>query len=64
MHGVTAVVYRIANAPLTLQIAVGPENSDDVKVVQALASQLGRDFASVRLKPVITQRHGRERGPR
>ena len=52
--GVTAVSYKIANAPLVLQIAVGPENSDDVKVVQAIASQLGRDFASVRLKVITT----------
>jgi TRAP-type uncharacterized transport system substrate-binding protein len=52
--GIGAIVYRIANAPLTLQIAVGPKDSDDVKVVQAIASQLGRDFASVRLKVITT----------
>src|SRR5687767_1237722 len=52
--GIGAIVYRVSTEPLWLQIAVGPEGSEDVKIVQALASQLGRDSASLRLKVNVT----------
>jgi TRAP-type uncharacterized transport system substrate-binding protein len=52
--GVAAIAYMIANQPLTLTIAVGPESSEDVRIVRALSAQLGRDRSSIQLKPIIT----------
>jgi TRAP transporter TAXI family solute receptor len=40
--------------PVTLKIAVGPPNSDDQKLIQALAQTFSRDQSSVRLAPVTT----------
>jgi TRAP transporter TAXI family solute receptor len=40
--------------PVTLKIAVGPPNSDDQKLIQALAQTFTRDQSSVRLAPVTT----------
>jgi TRAP transporter TAXI family solute receptor len=40
--------------PVTLRIAVGPPNSDDVKVVQAITQAFARDHAHIRLRPIIT----------
>jgi TRAP transporter TAXI family solute receptor len=50
---VVGVIY-IEMRPVTLKIAVGPPNSDDAKVVQALAHAFMRERAYVRLRPVIT----------
>jgi TRAP-type uncharacterized transport system substrate-binding protein len=52
--GVGVIAYWIATQPLTLKIAVGPEGSEDLRIVQAIAAQLGRDRSSVLLSPVIT----------
>jgi TRAP transporter TAXI family solute receptor len=41
--------------PITLRIAVGPPNSDDVKVVQAITQAFARDHAHIRLRPIITE---------
>ena len=41
--------------PVTLKIAVGPPNSDDQKLIQALAQTFARDKSSVRLAPVTTE---------
>src|ERR1700712_617407 len=41
--------------PVTLKIAVGPPNSDDQKLIQALAQTFARDQSSVRLAPVTTE---------
>ncbi|MBR0869196.1 TAXI family TRAP transporter solute-binding subunit [Bradyrhizobium tropiciagri] len=41
--------------PTTLQIAVGPAGSEDVKIVQAFAQAFAHDGSAVRLKPVATQ---------
>jgi len=49
--GITYYVLR----PVTLRIAVGPPNSDDVKVVQGLSQAFARDHAYIRLRPVITE---------
>ena len=49
--GITYYVLR----PVTLSIAVGPANSDDVKVVQALSQAFARNHAHIRLRPVITE---------
>jgi len=40
--------------PVTLRIAVGPQGSDDIKLIQALAQTFARDRSSVRLTPVVT----------
>ncbi len=44
-----------ATRPVTLRIAVGPPNSDDVKVVQSLSQSFARDHASIRLRPIVTE---------
>jgi TRAP transporter TAXI family solute receptor len=41
--------------PVTLKIAVGPPNSDDQKLIQALAQTFSRDQSSVRLAPITTE---------
>ena len=48
--GAGAGVYLVLNQPTELTIAVGPPNSEDVRVVQAIATQLSRDQANVRLQ--------------
>jgi TRAP transporter TAXI family solute receptor len=40
--------------PVTLRIAVGPQGSDDLKLIQALAQTFVRDRTAVRLMPVVT----------
>jgi TRAP-type uncharacterized transport system substrate-binding protein len=47
--GVGAIAYYFLSQPESLRIAVGPPNSEDVRVVQAIASQLSRDRANIRL---------------
>jgi TRAP-type uncharacterized transport system substrate-binding protein len=51
--GIGSLAFYFASQPVHLKIAVGPPNSEDVQVVQAMAQQLARDRASVRLRPVI-----------
>eukprot|EP01035_Chromulina_nebulosa_P000586 gene586-820_t len=46
--------YYFAMRPVSLRIAVGPPNSDDVKVVQALIQAFSRDHNSVRLRALVT----------
>ena len=53
--GALAAGYYFAMRPVTLRIAVGPANSDDLKVVQALAQALNNQQRSqIRLRPVPT----------
>jgi TRAP transporter TAXI family solute receptor len=58
--GVLAIVgaliggYYFAMRPVTLKIAVGPANSDDVRVVQALTQAFAQSRGYVRLRPVQT----------
>ena len=47
--GLVAVAYYFANQPTELKIAVGPPNSEDARVVQALAAQFARDRTGTRL---------------
>jgi TRAP transporter TAXI family solute receptor len=60
LAGVLAIVgmlaggYYYAVRPVTLKIAVGPANSDDVKVVQTLTQAFAQHYSYVRLKPVQT----------
>ena len=52
--GIGASAYYFVMRPVTLRIAVGPSNSDDVKVIQALTQSFSRDQLRVRLRPVTT----------
>jgi TRAP transporter TAXI family solute receptor len=52
--GTVAGAYYFAMRPVTLRIAVGPPNSDDVKVVQALTQAFAQTHGYVRLRPLQT----------
>jgi TRAP transporter TAXI family solute receptor len=58
--GVLAIVgalaggYYFAMRPVVLKIAVGPANSDDLKVVQTLTQAFTQSHSYVRLRPVQT----------
>lgn len=52
--GALAGAYYFAMRPVTLRIAVGPPNSDDLKVVQALTQAFSQAHGYVRLRPVPT----------
>lgn len=52
--GVLAGGYYFAMRPVTLRIAVGPANSDDVRVVQTLTQAFAQKRAQVRLRPLQT----------
>jgi TRAP transporter TAXI family solute receptor len=60
LAGVLAVIgalaggYYFAMRPVTLRIAVGPANSDDLKVVQALTQAFAHAQSHVRLRPQQT----------
>jgi TRAP transporter TAXI family solute receptor len=53
--GALAGGYYFAMRPVILKIAVGPANSDDVKVVQALTQAFAQAHGYVRLRPVQTE---------
>src|SRR3954452_4644099 len=53
--GTLVGAYYFAMRPVTLRIAVGPGNSDDLKVVQALTQSFVQNHAYVRLRPVPTE---------
>jgi TRAP transporter TAXI family solute receptor len=54
--GALAAGYYFAMRPVTLRIAVGPANSDDLRVVQALAQALNnQQHGLVRLRPIQTE---------
>jgi len=52
--GTLVGAYYFSMRPVTLRIAVGPANSDDLKVVQALTQSFVQNHAYVRLRPVPT----------
>jgi TRAP transporter TAXI family solute receptor len=52
--GTVAGAYYFAMRPVTLRIAVGPPNSDDVRVVQALTQAFAQTHGYVRLRPLQT----------
>ncbi len=60
LAGILAVVGTLAGAyyfsmrPVTLRVAVGPANSDDVRVVQALTQAFSQTHNYIRLRPVQT----------
>jgi TRAP transporter TAXI family solute receptor len=52
--GALAGGYYFAMRPVTLRLAVGPANSDDVKAVQALTQAFAQAHGYVRLRPIQT----------
>jgi TRAP transporter TAXI family solute receptor len=53
--GVAAAAYYFAMRPVTLKVAVGPANSDDLKVVQTLAQAFNNQRNSqIKLRPLPT----------
>ena len=54
LFGALAGAYYFAMRPVTLRIAVGPANSDDLKVVQALTQAFTQNHSYVRLRPMQT----------
>jgi TRAP transporter TAXI family solute receptor len=52
--GAGAGAYYFAMRPVILRIAVGPANSDDLKVVQALTQAFTQAHSHIRLRPVQT----------
>jgi TRAP transporter TAXI family solute receptor len=52
--GALAAGYYFAMRPETLRIAVGPANSDDIKVVQALTQAFTQSRGHIRLRPMQT----------
>jgi TRAP transporter TAXI family solute receptor len=55
IFGALAGGYYFAMRPVPLKIAVGPPNSDDVRVVQALTQAFSQNHSYVRLRPVQTE---------
>jgi TRAP transporter TAXI family solute receptor len=61
LAGILAIVGALAGGyyfmmrPVPLKIAVGPPNSDDVKVVQALTQAFSQNHSYVRLRPIQTE---------
>jgi TRAP transporter TAXI family solute receptor len=53
--GALAAGYYFAMRPVTLRIAVGPANSDDLKVVQALSQAFAQAHSQIRLRPIQTE---------
>lgn len=53
--GALAGGYYFAMRPVTLKIAVGPANSDDLKVVQTLTQAFVQSKGFVRLRPIQTE---------
>ncbi len=52
--GALSAAYYFAMRPATLKIAVGPQGSDDVRLIQALAQVFSRDRNIVRMRSVVT----------
>jgi TRAP transporter TAXI family solute receptor len=52
--GTLAAGYHFSTQPEILRIAVGPANSDDIKVVQALTQAFSQAHGHVRLHPIQT----------
>ena len=61
LAGVLAIVgalaggYYFAMRPVALRIAVGPANSDDLRVVQALTQAFAQAHSPIRLRPIQTE---------
>ena len=55
LFGVAAGTVYYVLRPVTLRIAVGPPNSEDQKLIQALAQTFARDGSAIRLQPITTE---------
>jgi TRAP transporter TAXI family solute receptor len=53
--GAIVAAYYFAMTPVILRIAVGPANSDDIKVVQALTQAFTQAHSHIRLRPIQTE---------
>src|SRR6266550_7928127 len=53
--GSLAGAYYFATRPMTLRIAVGPANSDDLRLVQTLTQAFIQAHSHVRLRPLQTE---------
>jgi TRAP transporter TAXI family solute receptor len=53
--GALTAGYYYAVRPIPLRIAVGPANSDDLKVVQALSQAFSTAHSQIRLRPIQTE---------
>ena len=53
--GLTGAGYYYAVRPVILRIAVGPPNSDDLRVVQALSQAFLTSHSQIRLRPIQTE---------
>ena len=51
--GTLAGGYYFAARPVALRIAVGPANSDDLRVVQALAQGFAQAHSQIHLRPIL-----------
>lgn len=51
--GLAGAAAFAVSRPVTLKIAVGPPNSDDLRFIQAMAQQFARERAHVRLQLVV-----------
>ncbi len=51
--GVIGGLYHYNTLPTQLRIAVGPPNSEDTRVVQAIAAQLARDRTNIHLTTTV-----------
>jgi TRAP transporter TAXI family solute receptor len=52
--GALAAAYYVETRPVNLRIAVGPANSDDLQVVQALSQSLLKNHGQIHLRPIQT----------
>jgi TRAP transporter TAXI family solute receptor len=61
LAGILAIIgamttgYYFAVRPVILRIAVGPANSDDLRVVQALSQAFIQSHSQIRLRPIQTE---------
>ncbi len=53
--GLSGAGYYYAVRPVILRIAVGPPNSDDLRVVQALSQAFLTSHSQIRLRPIQTE---------
>ena len=53
--GILSAGYYFAMRPVSLRIAVGPPNSDDLRVVQALSQAFVQAHGQIRLRPIQTE---------
>jgi TRAP-type uncharacterized transport system substrate-binding protein len=53
--GLGAAGFYYGSRPTVLKVAVGPPNSEDVRVIQAIAQHLSRERASIRLRLIVKE---------